>query len=117
MVLPALLLLVANLYWVSLLIGLVGTRFRDMTPIIANCVQVAFFVTPISWMPKLLSPDSLILRLNPLVYYIEIVRSPLLNIAPSLNSWIVAGSITVTGLTLSLLIFSSYRHRISFWVD
>ncbi len=117
LIFPAFFLLVVTLYWVSLLIGLIGARFRDMTPIIANCIQVAFFITPVSWMPKLLSAHSLILLLNPLVYYIDIMRGPLLNIAPSATSWMVTGSITLTGWMISLLTFSHFRHRIPYWVE
>lgn len=117
LIIPALFLLMLNLYWISLFVGLISARFRDMTPIINNAVQIAFFVTPISWMPKLLSADSLILKLNPLVYFIEIIRSPLLGSQPSLMAWSVSSWITLVGLSTSFFVFSSVRHRIVFWMD
>ncbi len=116
-VIPGLLLLIVNLYWISLLVGLISTRYRDMAPIISSCVQVAFFITPISWMPKLLSADSLIIKLNPFAYYIEMIRSPLLNIAPSLRASVGSLILTVVGMVVSIYVLSRVRHRISFWVD
>ena len=117
LIIPGIFLLILNLYWASLFIGLLSSRFRDMTPIINNAIQIAFFITPISWMPKLLSADSLVIKLNPLVYFIEIIRSPLLGTAPSMHAWAIASSITIIGLSLSFYMFSFVRHRIVFWLD
>ena len=117
LIVPATCLLVMNLYWISLFVGLISARFRDMPPIINNAVQIAFFITPISWMPKLLGPDSLVIKLNPLVYFIEIFRCPLLGTAPSMHSWAVTCWITAIGLSVSFYIFSKVRHRIVFWME
>jgi lipopolysaccharide transport system permease protein len=117
LVFPGLLLVMINLYWVSLLIGMVSSRFCDMIPIINSCVQIIFFITPISWMPKLLGADSLIIKFNPLVYFLEIVRSPLLNTLPSFQAWTITIAISLIGLVSSLLIFSNFRSRIAFWMD
>lgn len=117
LVIPGILLLTLNLYWMSLLTGLISLRFRDMAPIINNFMQVIFFITPISWMPKLLGPDSLIIALNPFVYFIDLIRTPLLSGSPSIQSWYISILITLFGITLSLFLFSRVRHRIAFWID
>lgn len=110
-------LLVLNLYWICLLTALVSTRFRDMVPIITNCLQILFFVTPISWTPKLLDENSLIVKWNPFVYFLELVRMPLLGSLPSLHMWIVCGCIAIAGFILSFLIFSHVRTNVPFWID
>src|SRR5215218_7803076 len=43
---PAFLLLAVNGTWVALLLGVVTTRFRDLSPIIQSIVQLLFFMTP-----------------------------------------------------------------------
>ena len=48
-IVPGLFVLCINGLWISLLLGAVSTRFRDVPPIVANAVQVVFFVTPIFW--------------------------------------------------------------------
>ena len=116
-IIPGFLLLVLNIYWVSFLLAMLCARFRDMIPIISSCVQIACFVTPISWTPKLFDPHSCILKLNPLVYLIDIVRAPLLGQLPAIASWYVNFSMFVIGFLITFILFSKVRTRIVFWVD
>jgi lipopolysaccharide transport system permease protein len=117
LVLPGLLLLLLNMYWICFLIAMICSRFRDVLPIISNCVQIAFFVTPISWMPQLMDLNPLILKLNPLVYLLDVLRSPLLGQLPSCMSCLVTGGIAVVGIGITFFIFSHVRTKIAFWVD
>jgi ABC-type polysaccharide/polyol phosphate export permease len=114
---PGFIFLSLNLYWVSLCIALISTRFRDMVPIINSCVQILFFVTPISWNRQLLADHSKIIQWNPIVYFLDIVREPLLGRLPSLHSWVVVLSATLLGAAVGLVMFSKSRSRIPFWVD
>ncbi len=114
---PGLFLLIVNLYWICLLVTLISTRFRDMVPIINSCLQILFFVTPISWMPKLLGENSIVVKLNPFVYFLDLVRQPLLGNFASLSCWTVNLSFAVIGVWMSITIFGAVRARIPFWVD
>jgi lipopolysaccharide transport system permease protein len=116
-VLPGFLLLLINVYWICFLVAIISARFRDMIPIISSCVQIAFFVTPISWMPRLLDKNPAILKYNPLAYLLDIVRSPLLGELPSTISWSINLGMAFTGCVLSTFIFAISRSRIVFWVD
>ena len=116
-VIPGLVLLVANIYWISFLVAMICTRFRDMAPLINSCVQIAFFVTPISWMPKLLDQNPLILRYNPLVYLLDVVRAPLLGHMPPTASWLVCSVMALGGCAVCFVIFSYVRSKLAFWVD
>jgi lipopolysaccharide transport system permease protein len=110
-------LLLLNTYWICFLLAIICARFRDMIPIISSCVQIGFFVTPISWMPKLLDGHPALLKYNPFVYLLDIVRSPLLGEFPSKMSFYVSGSMAIVGIAFCFLIFSSVRTRLAFWVD
>lgn len=116
-VIPGFLLLVVNMYWISLVVALISTRFRDMVPIVTSCIQILFFITPISWTPKLLGQDSLIVQLNPFVYFLDLVRNPLLGQTIELSSWVTASGIAAVGLMVSLSLFNRIRSRIPFWID
>ncbi len=116
-VVPGALLLIINLYWMSLLIALLSTRFRDITPIITSCMQILFFITPISWTPKLLKTESLIVQFNPFVYLLDLVRNPLLGNEVPLSSWSICLSIAGIGFLVSLTLFNRVRTRIPFWLD
>lgn len=116
-VFPGMLILIINLYWMSLLIALLSTRFRDITPIVTSCMQILFFITPISWTPKLLGTESLIFRLNPFVYLLDLVRNPLLGREIPLSSWSICSCIAGIGIVATLLLFDRVRTRIPFWLD
>jgi lipopolysaccharide transport system permease protein len=116
-VIPGFLLLLLNVYWICFLIAIICARFRDMVPIITSCVQVAFFVTPISWMPRLLDQNPAVLKFNPFAHLLDIVRSPLLGLVPSVSSCVVSGCMAIGGIAISFFIFSKVRARIVYWVD
>ncbi len=113
---PGLLLVLFNLIAVGVCLSIIGARFRDVAPITQSLVQVLFFITPIMWFPRLVGPDSWILRVNPVAYFLDLVRSPLLGNMPSAISWVVA---LITFLMFSVLATWAYRSkgsRIPFWV-
>lgn len=117
LVFPGMALLLINMYWISLLVALLSTRFRDIAPIVASCIQILFFITPISWAPKLLGSESWIVQLNPFVYFLDLVRNPLLGQEIPAYSWLVCLSIAIVGLLCSLALFSRAQTRIPFWLD
>lgn len=114
---PGLFLLILNLFWMCLLVAILSTRYRDVVQIVNSGLQILFFVTPISWMPKLLGTDSLVVRLNPFVYLIETVRQPLLGAVVPFSTWMININLTIMGLGVGLAIFSAARSRIPFWVE
>lgn len=117
LVIPGLILLLLNMYWITFLISILSARFRDMIPIVTSCMQIAFFITPITWMPKLLNPHSYIIKLNPLTYLIEIVRTPLLGMAPMLRFWWANSVLVILGFSATFLVVAYCRNKIAFWVD
>jgi ABC-type polysaccharide/polyol phosphate export permease len=100
----------------GMILGVLSARFRDIPPIIANAVQLAFFITPVLWKPENLKTRLLIVEANPLYYLLEVVRKPLLGEAPSLSFWAIAIGITAVNLTLGFSLFARFRGRIAYWV-
>jgi ABC-2 type transport system permease protein len=116
LVLPALVLLVLNGFWMSLLLGLLSARFRDIPLVAANVVQVMFFITPVIWKPDMLPGRALFLDLNPFHHLIAILRAPLLGQVPASEHWIAVGLVTLAGWAVTLWFFSAYRWRLAYWV-
>src|SRR5438132_1419313 len=77
-VIPGFVLLAINGLWISILLGLVSTRFRDVPPIVASFLQVLFFMTPIIWPAEMLGRWQAFATYNPLFAAIDVVRAPLL---------------------------------------
>ena len=117
--LPGMILLCLNGIWVGLLLGIVSARFRDVPPIVSSLVRIAFFVTPIIWMPELMPSRAtmlaLVLDLNPFFHFVELVRAPLLGQAAA-GSWIAAAGMTLGGWVVTFALFRHYRRRIAYWV-
>lgn len=113
---PGMLLLLMNLYWVILLIGMLGSRYRDIPPIINSVIQLLFLASPIAWNANKLGAHSKIVLLNPITYAMDIVREPLMGHSPMLLSWIVGIVCFVIGTTISFLLLNKYRTRIPYWV-
>jgi len=114
----ALLIVFFNLFFFSLTLGLVCTRFRDVPQLIANIMQVMFFLSPIMWKPEMLGEKGQhFVQLNPIYHLIEILRSSLIGgVADHVVSFIVSLALLVIGAVVSLLIFSKYRARIPYWL-
>jgi len=115
-IIPALLLLAVNSLWVSILLGLVSTRFRDLPPIVSSILQILFLVTPILWPIELLGDWQGIAALNPVFAAIDVIRAPLLGVATSGSSWIVLVLTTITGCAVTFAAFARFRSRIAYWI-
>ncbi len=114
---PGLILLCLNGVWVGIVLGIFATRFRDVPPIIASVVRIAFFVTPIIWMPELLPQRAVLpLSFNPFYHALEVVRAPLLGELPSLTSWLAMIGFTVAGAVATLVMYRRFRWRIAYWL-
>ena len=99
-----------------LLLGAVCARFRDIPPIVASIVQIAFFLTPIIWRPELIGAGARWLVLNPFYPLLALVRDPLLNQVPPTIVW-VAGFVWSGVLCITAaLLFARVRARLAFWV-
>jgi len=118
---PALALIAINAVWVSLVFGILSTRYRDIGPLLASVVQLLFFMTPIIWTEKSLqgtanAERARIAELNPLYHFLDIVRTPLLGGDQQLYHWVIVLAVTVVGWGLALLAMRNYRSRVAYWV-
>ena len=116
LIVPGLVLLCLNGLWMGLLFGLISARFRDVPPIMDSIVRIAFFVTPIIWMPELLPDRAVLLDLNPFYHFLELVRAPLLGQTPELASWLAVLGVMVAGWLVTFVLFCHYRCRIAYWI-
>ena len=97
--------------------ALLGSRFRDMKPIVASLVQVCFLLTPILWQHAMLSPKlQAWMNLNPFYQLIQLLRAPLLGEIPSLNTVLYCLTLAVIGWIVMAITLARCRHRIAFWV-
>jgi ABC-2 type transport system permease protein/lipopolysaccharide transport system permease protein len=109
-------LLALNGVWISILLGMLSARFRDIPPIVANFMQIGFFITPIFWPIDALGDWKPIAALNPLFAAIDLLRAPLLGQAVTETSWIVLLCTTALGCGVTFVVFARFRTRIAYWI-
>jgi ABC-type polysaccharide/polyol phosphate export permease len=117
--LAALALIAVNGLWVGIVLGALCARFRDVGQIIANLVQVVFFVTPIMWLPSILEGRGIawwLVEVNPFFHFIETVRAPLLGDPVPYVSWGVVCGVTLAGALLGMAMLGRFRDRIAYWL-
>src|SRR5262245_9573965 len=115
-IIPALVILAINGIWVSILLGMLSARYRDVPPIVMSFVTVIFFITPIFWPPETLGVWMQALPLNPLFAAVDVIRAPLLGGSPLKYSWTVLLAVTVAGSAVTFYQFVRFRPRIAYWV-
>ena len=106
-----------NLLWMALLTSVLCTRYRDMPPLIANLVQIGFYLTPIIWPPHLLpGRAALIVDLNPLAHIVAVIRDPLLGQLPTALNWTVSIALAIVGWAVTIVFYGYYKRRVAYWL-
>jgi ABC-type polysaccharide/polyol phosphate export permease len=112
---PGLVLILLNGVWVSILLGMISARFRDVPPIVASAVQVVFFITPIFWPAAALGPNRWLAEFNPIYAAIDVMRAPLLGQPTERYSWLILAMVTMLGCVGTFAFFARFRTRIAYW--
>jgi len=117
LIIPA---LVLNLWFgvaISLPLGMICTRFRDLNQMIASLISVLFFVTPVFWNPATASKAlAAVSRINPFSAFIATFRDPLLGYPIHAHDWIVALACSIVMTIFAIMFFVRFRSRIMYWI-
>lgn len=110
-------LLLINIIFVSTLLAIFGTRFRDVGQVVTSLIQVLFFLTPIIWSPSILPENyQFAIYLNPFAQFLEIVRKPLMGETPGTYAIVSTFILTILNATLAFVVFARFRARIAYWL-
>ncbi len=110
-------LLLLNIIFISTLLAIFGTRFRDIGQVVTSLIQVAFFLTPIIWSPAILPEKyQFAIYLNPFAQFLEMVRNPLIGMPPSTYAIVSTFILTIINATLAFIVFARFRARIAYWL-
>lgn len=115
---PAFIILNINLLWISFFLAIISTRFRDVPQILQSFMQVLFYLTPIVWLPQLMTGryGEIVLFVNPIYHLIEIVRIPLLGGVVNLLVWCYVTVFTLIGITVTIYLYGKHNDEISYWI-
>lgn len=116
---PGIVVVTLNISWVVWLLGMVSARYRDMPPIISSAMTIAFYVTPVMWYPQLIENNELshlMLGLNPIYHWLQLVRLPLVGSWPTWENWALALLSAGIGWAITLISYKKYKNMIAYWV-
>jgi ABC-type polysaccharide/polyol phosphate export permease len=116
LVIPGLLLVIINLIWLTTVIAILSTRFRDIQPIVGTVIQLGMFATPIMWPISSLGDARIVAEINPIYHLIEVTRAPFLGEVPGMISWLVAIGLAIVGSALATALLVRTARRIVFWI-
>jgi ABC-type polysaccharide/polyol phosphate export permease len=117
LIVPGLVITSVFLYGLGLILAPLVARFKDFGPLISSIIGVMFFVLPIMWKPESIESElaHLILGLNPLYHYLQIVRLPLLSEVPTDINYLLAIVGAVVFLVIGLIVMNKTRNKIVYW--
>jgi lipopolysaccharide transport system permease protein len=99
------------------LLGAVSARFRDVPMMVASVMQISFFVTPVMWRTSQLTERAqMVVFLNPLAAFLDILRAPLLGVDTASSSWATVAIVMLVLVVLYCTVFLAARRRIVYWI-
>ncbi|ENO3939848.1 ABC transporter permease [Aeromonas veronii] len=116
LIVPGFALVILNLCWVTLLMALIGARFRDFEQIVVAFMPLFFFMSPVIFRPSQLSMAQEILWLNPFSYLITLIRDPIVGQVPPMFVYLTSIIVFIVGSLFTLYQFGKYKKNISFWI-
>ena len=113
--LPGLSLFVTCTFGLSLVLGALATRYRDLKPIIESTLMLAFLASPVIWSADMINHRSTVMRLNPLTHLFAVWREPLA------GGHVDVTSIVYVLVALALLLCASvltllHLRKAAFWI-
>ena len=119
LILPGLALVMLNMYWITMFLGMICARYRDMPSVVAAVLQIVFFATPILWQPDTISDVKaryVLNEANPLAAILAIVREPMLGRVPTDTQYLVSLGTLVVGWLATMWLFRNRGHRVVYWL-
>jgi ABC-type polysaccharide/polyol phosphate export permease len=113
--LPGLVLFIAFTLGLSLVLGALATRFRDMKPIIESSLTLAFLSSPILWTTEMIDRGSTVTRLNPLTHLFAVWREPLATGHVAMTS-VVYSLLSVAVLAIAGIVTIARLRKAAFWI-
>ena len=116
-IVPAFALTWIGMVWLGYIIAMICVRYRDIIQVITTWLAVAIYITPVMWKPDFLPRRyHLIIELNPLAQYLEILRNPLLGQPVNSYAWYSTTIFALGGCLIAVAVIGRYQRRIIFWM-
>jgi ABC-type polysaccharide/polyol phosphate export permease len=104
-------------FFLSIPVGMISTRYRDIGFMVGTTFSVLFMLTPVFWRRAQL-PDSQrwIVDWNPFAHLLEIIRQPVVGQMAPLVNWQASLATCAVGGLLAVVSLMLFRKRVVFWL-
>ncbi len=116
LVIPGLIVVIVNLHALSITLGFLSARFRDVPNIVASSLQLLMFLTPVFWFPEKLPGRSRFILYNPLAQLLDILRLPLMGGVPARGTVWFLLYFTILNIAVAAYLYRTCRRQVVYWV-
>lgn len=115
---PGLIIVVANLGWMTVVLGMISARYRDIPQIVQAIMTIVYFITPVMWQPQAVGAENAhwLLGLNPFYHLLQLLRLPFLSGFPTIENWALSAAFAGAGWLVALLTLKKFGKQIAYWV-
>lgn len=113
---PGLMIFAVTAVSLSIVLGFICTRFRDVMQLINSVIGIFAFLTPVMWQPEMLGDKAYLINFNPFTHYVALLREPLLGRVPDSLTFAFTISFSIILLTLASYLFNKYRKQLVHWL-
>lgn len=104
------------IYWIPLLVCLIGARYRDTYQLVPIILQLGFLLSPILYQKKNLGSLTWTADFNPIYRLISPLRSSLIDGTLLWNQTLLMVFVNILGLTFSIALLNRERKYLPFLV-
>lgn len=105
-----------NGFFLSIWLGSLCTRYRDVKNIVLSLLQIGFVLTPVIWSPSLIPTRVWLVHLNPIAWFIELFRAPLLHESIDPIAPLGIALLTIVNVCIAIGFYEVIRNRLALWV-
>jgi ABC-type polysaccharide/polyol phosphate export permease len=101
----------------SIPVGMLSARYRDMGFLIGTAFGALFLLTPVFWKRGQLPEDKRwIADFNPFAHLLEILRQPFLGQSAPLMNWYASCAVLGVATVAAIVSLAVFRKRVIFWL-
>lgn len=101
----------------SLVMGVIGARFKDVRLLVPFVWTIVFYLTPVIWKTSAIhDARAFIFQFNPFYYLLQTVRDPLLGVFVPWHIFGIALGIDIVMVAMAVVTLGMFRKRIALWV-
>lgn len=105
------------LFNLCLIAAILCTRFRDMTLIITNILQIVFFITPILFTKNFLVNHPWVMDYNIFAISLKFVNDPIIyGVLPELNLYLKIIFVFIILFFINSILYSLKKNRLNYWL-